>query len=374
MALSTSAANNVEQDTEYSELIQSYSTLDTPRIAIEAAGLGTWIIDIESRLFIPSSRMKELYGYLPEQEMSYNDSLNQITEKFRDKVSAAIEATIANRRNYSMEYQVLGFHDKRLRWVKVMGAVTDDHSIQLSYLSGVIMDITEQKEEQLRRSKFIGIVSHELRTPLTTLKAYVQMLHSWAKKQKDGFSINTLSKVERQVKKMTSMINGFLHLSEADSGNIQLNLQDFNLNDLINTVIEETTLISPDHPITFEPCETLTIHADQDKIDQVLINLLTNAVKYSANAAPVIISCKLIKNNVRVSIKDHGIGIKQSDIGKLFNRNFRVKTDKTKNIPGFGFGLYLCAEIIKKHNGKLWVESEEGKGSTFYFTLPKGID
>jgi PAS domain S-box-containing protein len=369
--MNTLEGNNVKQAIDHSDLVHRYSIMDTPRIAIEAAGLGTWIIDIESRLFIPSPRMKELYGYLPDEEMSYDDLLNQITDKFRDKVKVSLEATITNRGNYSMEYPVLGFHDQKLRWVKVLGAVTDEPTFHLSYLSGVIMDITEQKEEQLRRGKFIGIVSHELKTPLTTLKAYVQMLNGWAKKRKDSFSLGTLSKVERQVKKMTSMINGFLQLSQADSGNIQLNLLEFKLNELINEVIEETNLISPGYTIILEPCETLTIYADRDKIDQVLINLLTNAVKYSSNIKPIEMFCKLIENNVQVGVKDYGMGIRKDEIEKLFNRNYRVKSDKTKNIPGFGFGLYLCAEIIKKHNGRLWVESEEGKGSTFYFTLPQ---
>lgn len=103
---------------------------------------------------------------------------------------------------------------------------------------------------------------------------------------------------------MTAVINGFLHLSQADSGNIQLNLQEFNLDELIIEVIEETNLISPGYTITLEPCETITIYADRDKIDQVLINLLTNAAKYPSNTTPIIISCKFIENNIQVSIKD----------------------------------------------------------------------
>lgn len=234
----------------------------------------------------------------------------------------------------------------------------------------MVIDITEQKQGHLRKVKFIDMVSHELKTPLTTLKAYVQMLNSWAKKRKDSFTMGTLSKVERQVKKMSAIINGFLNLSQVDSGKIQLIKENFQLDELIKEIIEESRLITPGCVITLSHCESIIVNADRDKIDQVIINLITNAIKYSAKDLPIEICCRSASDMIHVSVKDQGIGIKPKDQKKLFRRYFRVASEKTRKIPGFGLGLYLCAEIIKHHNGKLWVESEEGKGSSFFFSLP----
>jgi PAS domain S-box-containing protein len=363
----------VLDDDKRLDILSRYSVLDTPRIAIEAAGLGTWIIDLETKAFIPCPRMKELFGFHLDEEMSYEALVGQISDKYRKKVTDAINATINNRGQFSMEFPVLGFRDQKLRWINVLGAINADATTNLSCFVGVIIDITEQKEEQKRRSKLIGMVSHELRTPLTTLKAYVQMLQGWAKKRKDSFTMSTLVKVERQVRKMGTMIAGFLNVSQIDSGKIQVDLQEFDVDEVIKEAIEETSLINPTHTITFSPCENITIKADRDKIEQVVINLLSNAVKYSPREKAIEISCKLIDNNVQVCVTDKGMGIKQKDVKKLFKRYYRVQSEPMKRIPGFGIGLYLCAEIIKYHKGNIWVQSEEGKGSEFYFTLPVQI-
>ena len=166
------------------------------------------------------------------------------------------------------------------------------------------------------------------------------------------------------------MINGFLNLSQAESGKIQLDKQDFDLGELINDVMNETKLITTSHTINFLPCEPMTIHADKEKIEQVVINLFNNAIKYSPKQTVITVSCEIIDNKAQVCVKDEGIGIDEQDIDKLFKRYYRVENKHTENITGFGIGLYLCAEIIKHHHGSIWVESELGKGSAFYFSLP----
>ncbi|MDF2432956.1 MAG: two-component system, OmpR family, sensor histidine kinase VicK [Mucilaginibacter sp.] len=355
---------------ERQKVIQRYHVLDLPRLAIEAANVGTWIIDEESRVFIASRRVKELFGYKPEEDISFEGAMRQIQEKYRTKVIAGIEEAISKDLPYHMDYPVTGFHDQKLRWVKAVGGLYKDPEGKFSHFSGVMMDITDQKEKELRKNKFIGMVSHELKTPLTTLKAYVQMLHVWARKQKDSFTIGTLTKVEKQVKKMSSMINGFLNLSQVESGKIHLLLQDFELSEVIREAIEETSLLNSSHFITFRPCKPVLINADRDKIEQVIINLLSNAIKYSPKGTPVIVNCEVNNDMVTVGVKDEGMGMKKQDIKKLFERYYRVESKDTEKIPGFGIGLYLCSEIIKHHHGQIWVESKTGEGSTFFFRLP----
>nr|WP_290427246.1 sensor histidine kinase [Mucilaginibacter aquariorum] len=339
-------------------------------LAVEAANVGTWLLDEETKEFLPSKRLKELFGYHADENMSYEGLIAQIDPKYRNKVVAGMENAMVNREHFHMDFRVTGLHDQKQRWIKALGGMYSNTEDKQFHFSGVMMDITEEKQNELRKNKFIGMVSHELKTPLTSLKAYVQMLYNWAKKQKDSFAVTSLSKVERQIKKMQNMINGFLNLSQAESGKIQLDKQDFDLGELINDVMNETKLITTSHTINFLPCEPMAIHADKEKIEQVVINLFNNAIKYSPKQTVITVSCEITDNKAQVCVKDEGIGIDEQDIDKLFKRYYRVENKHTENINGFGIGLYLCAEIIRHHHGSIWVESEVGKGSAFYFSLP----
>lgn len=343
--------------------------LDIPKLAITAAKIGTWFINEQTGMFLPSARTKELHGYDAEEEMSFEAALAQIPQEFRQRVINTMkEASIRNEPFY-LEYPVIGFHDQQQRWLRVMGG-SDEPAIGTMNFSGVIMDITESKQNELRRNRFIGMVSHELKTPLTALKGYIQLLNKWAKKTKDGFTIGALSKLEKQVKKMTTMINGFLNFSGVESGKIDLNKVQFDLTELLKEVIQENNDLSPDHLIRLVPCEEIVVNADREKIEQVIINLISNAVKYSDPGKPVEVNCLSAETMLTLSVADSGMGIEQKDIDKLFKPHSRIKTSQTENISGFGIGLYLCAEIIKYHGGEIGVRSEPGKGSTFWFSLP----
>jgi signal transduction histidine kinase len=186
----------------------------------------------------------------------------------------------------------------------------------------------------------------------------------------DAFVPNALEKANLQVKRMSNMINGFLNVSRLESAKLLIDKKDFNLDELIQEIIKETELLVSTHIITLQPCEHIMVNADQDKIGSVITNLISNAVKYSPKGKMVEISCELVKNDVQVSVKDEGMGLKPEDRDKVFDRYFRVESNHTRHISGFGIGLYLSAEIIHRHGGKIWVESESGVGSTFHFSLP----
>lgn len=339
------------------------------QMAVDSANVGIWIMDAVSKKFLPSNRTKVLFGFTPEEEMSFDDALLKVADKHRRTVLAAIENALKLYTNLYIECPVVIPPEKKQRWLSITGGFNTS-DLSNSYFSGIVMDITEQKQNDLRRSKFIGIVSHELKTPLTALKAYVQMLNNWAKKQKDSFSIGALSKVEKQVRKMLNMINSLLNLSGAEAGKIHLTKKIFSLDELISEVVEETLFITATHQIILSPCETIRINADRDKIEQVLVNLLSNAAKYSAKEEPIELACTVHENKAMVSIRDRGMGISPQDIEKLFLPHYRVESKETEKIEGFGIGLYLCSEIIQRHHGRIWVESEVGKGTIVNFTLP----
>jgi signal transduction histidine kinase len=346
-----------------------FKAVDIARIALDSANVGIWIMDAATRKFQPSDRTKALFGFLPGEEMSLEEALLKVAEKDRRTVLAAVEHAITSHESLYIECPVIFPADKKHRWLSITGGFSNSDPGN-NYFSGIVVDITEQKQNDLRRSKFIGIVSHELKTPLTALKAYIQMLNTWAKKQKDSFTIGALSKVEKQVRKMLNMINSLLNLSGAEAGKIHLTKQPFSLNELISEVVEETLLITATHEIIVAACENVTINADRDKVEQVIVNLLSNAAKYSGNGTPVEITCQVHADDVTVCIRDQGMGISKADKDKLFLPHYRVESKATEKISGFGIGLYLCSEIIKRHNGRIWVESEPGQGSSFKFSLP----
>lgn len=347
----------------------SFQLSDIPKLAIEAANIGTWFLDEEAGTFLASARMKELHGYFPEEETSFEALLARIPKKYRQKVISTMREAENRQEPFYLEYPVIGFHDQQQRWLRVLGG-SGRASAGIKQFSGVIMDITDLKQNELRRNRFIGMVNHELKTPLTALKAYIQLLNKWAKQKKDGFTIGALSKLEKQVKKMTTMINGFLNFSGVESGKIHLTKSDFDMSKLLEEVLEEHGDISPDNVISLLPCEHMIVNADREKVEQVVINLISNAIKYSDPGKPVEVSCVRDETELTLSVKDTGMGIAQKDIAKLFKPHSRIRTSQTESISGFGIGLYVSAEIIRQHGGDIGVESEPGKGSMFWFKLP----
>lgn len=340
-------------------------------LAIDAAQMGSWNIDNETKEMQYNSALTTLFGYEGTEPMTYDQAMAQVTDDYKDKLIAEIDKAIANGGAYDITYTQRRFNDGEILWLRSLGKVNMDEHGKPILFSGVIMNVTEQKRDEQRKNDFIGIVSHELKTPLTSLNGYAQILHAKAKKNDDTFSINALTKVTDQIKKMTAMINGFLNISRLESGKIHLNKQNFSLNELVEENIDEAETLTANHKIIFSPCEPITVFADRDKIGSVISNMISNAVKYSPEGKQIEVSCQITGSSAQISIKDQGMGISEKDIPKLFERFYRVESNQTQLISGFGIGLYLSAEIITHHQGRIWVESEPGHGSTFFFSLPR---
>jgi len=340
------------------------------RMAIEAAQMGSWHIERKTKALLYNETLAKLFGYEGTTPMTYDQAIAQVTDDCKDRLLAEIERAIEDGGEYDVTYAQRRFNDGEVIWLRSLGRVTPDEYGNFSIFSGVVMDITEQKEDEQRKNDFIGMVSHELKTPLTSLKGYAQILHLKAKKNQDDFALSALAKVIDQIKKMTGLINGFLDISRLESGKIHLDKSHFNLDELILENIEETSLLNTSHHIIFNACPQVSVVADRDKISSVISNIIGNAVKYSPEQTEIEINCELNDTHVRITVKDQGSGIAEKDVEKLFDRFYRVESEHTQLISGFGIGLYLCAEIIERHHGTIGVESKLGVGSTFYFTLP----
>jgi two-component system CheB/CheR fusion protein len=359
---------------DISELKKTQIELDKTNrmlgLATVAAEIGTWSIDVETRELISSSRLKEIFGFPGNGHMTFNDALAQIVSEQQAFFLNSINTSIISGEKFELEYPLHELQDGKLRWVRAIGNLTHNKEGRAEYLTGIMQDVTDHKLDDMRKNDFISIVSHELKTPLTTLKGYLQVLLGRAKKTDDSFAINSLDKAHNQVKKMTRLINGFLNVSRLETGKIYLNRETFEIHVLVEEIIEEVINTNPGHKILMLPSCELSVNADRDKIGQVINNLLSNAIKYSPKGRKIEVSCQEVANTVQICIKDAGIGINPADQERLFDRYYRIENHKTRSISGFGIGLYLSSEIIQRHNGKIWVESEMDKGSTFCFSLP----
>lgn len=349
-------------------------TKDSLKMAFDAAELGNFDMDLRKGTMFWDKRCRTLFGISHDDEVTFEkDFIGGLHPDDRERIVAVINNVFiksVSNGDYDVEYRTVGMEDQKVRWVRAKGKAYFDEADQPVRFVGAVLDITEQKLDEIRKNDFIGMASHELKTPLTSLSAYVQILLSKAKKQEDQFSVDALTKVNQQVRKMTAMISGFLNVSRLESGKIHLEKQPFVINELLESIAEEMGLIVSSHDIRLEPCPLVTIYADRDKVGSVVTNLLSNAVKYSPKRTVVTLACRLENNSVKVTVTDKGLGIRLEDQAKLFERYYRVEDQQVKYVSGFGIGLYLSAEIIQRHNGQIGVESEPGKGSTFWFTLP----
>lgn len=247
----------------------------------------------------------------------------------------------------------------------------EGHETELILLA--IEDITARKLIDKQKDDFIGITSHELKTPLTSIKSYIQILQAHNKLAKDKKNIFLLEKVANQIERMEHMMASFINVYTMQTGKLALKKQHFSLEELMKDILETFDYITETHTIERLGKYTELIYADKERISQVLINLLTNAIKYSPKANKVIVEVKKSGQEIIISVQDFGMGIPKEQQDKIFERFFRVKGNKEKNIQGLGLGLYIAHEIIKEHKGRMWVESRVSKGATFFFTLPVNI-
>jgi PAS domain S-box-containing protein len=260
-------------------------------------------------------------------------------------------------------------HDGEYRWQLSRAIpVKDDHG-QIQMWVGTSTDIDEIKKYQQEKDDFIKIASHELKTPVTTIKAYVQLLLSQADTREDPFLAKSLSTIDKQITKLAKLITDLLDVTKIEMGSFHSDQESFSMTTLIRDIAENMQATTT-HKVVFNPSADITVHADKDRITQVLLNLLTNAVKYSPNADKIIIDTINKGDEIIVSIEDFGIGMALKDHERVFERFYRAEGTDAKTFPGFGIGLFIVKEIISRHKGRVWVESEKSKGSTFYFSLP----
>jgi len=223
--------------------------------------------------------------------------------------------------------------------------------------------------EQLKED-FLSASSHELKTPLTSQKAFIQLLDQLVTQNNDQQYKRYIKKIADQNEKLSQLVNSLLDASKIKDGRLLTNPTTFNLNTLIKEIIFDLNQ-AYEHSIILKESIDFEITTDKAKIDQVITNLIHNAVKYSSSKSEIIVTLTRQKDSIIVSIKDSGIGIDQENLEHIFKPFYRIKGHKERTFPGLGMGLFISNEIIKHLGGRMWVESTKGNGSVFYFSLPQ---
>jgi signal transduction histidine kinase len=337
--------------------------------AIEAAELGTWDLDPATNRFIGNERLKNWFGLEADDEIDLGNAINAMIEEDRDRVSAAIQKALDTDGAYNIIYTIKSLEDNVKRIVEATGKAKFDAEGHVYRFSGVLQDVTEEYQLQQRKDEFISVASHELKTPITTLNASMQILQRLVKTTAEPEKIALfVNKAANNLNKLMRLLDDLLNVTKIQQGQMGLNKTRFNIADLIKDSYENIQ-IDDSHAIVLKGDTELMVFADYRRLNQVIINLINNAVKYSPQSKTIEITIAHDEHTVTVSVRDFGIGINPEKLPHLFNRYYRVDA-LGHQFSGLGLGLYISSEIIDRHNGKIGVDSTLGNGSNFWFTIP----
>jgi len=244
--------------------------------------------------------------------------------------------------------------------------LADEGKDEIATLIQVFNKLMQQiKENVQKKDEFIGIASHELKTPLTTIKGYIEILNMM---ENEPTKKQFVEKAMMNVNKLELLIRDLLDVSKIQSGQLQLEMNEFNMKDLLKETVNAVQMVSTHRIILEDKLQNEIIYGDRQRIEQVLLNLLSNAIKYSPGENKVIIDSEKTDKELLIKIRDFGIGIAKEEQTNIFERFYRSKHSSV-HISGFGLGLYICRDIITRHYGKIWVETTD-RGSIFIFSLP----
>lgn len=245
--------------------------------------------------------------------------------------------------------------------------IRDDKGSIISAI-GTFMDVTNRRKAIQQKDDFISIASHELKTPVTSLKASLQLLGKMQVDPKPEVLSRMIQQANKSMEKISGLISDLLNATKITEGHLQISRTSFKIVTLLANCCGHVRAEGKyEIIVTGDP--ELKVLADEHRIDQVVVNLVNNAVKYAPESKQILISAEKTGKMVKVCVTDHGPGITEDKLPYLFDRYFRVDTQGTQ-YSGLGLGLYICSEIIKKHHGEIGVESKPGEGCTFWFTLP----
>jgi PAS domain S-box-containing protein len=325
--------------------------------------VGIFVADVEGTLLETNQALLDLLGYTRADELiGPLQPDTPLASLLRDLIFQASQSS------GTVEPQETVLQQKHGKDVPVLVAMTCiEHT---STCIGFVLNISERKALEQRKDAFIGMASHELKTPLTSLKGFLGVLRRLLASQENEKILHALTRMDAQIDKLTTLINDLLDISRMQTGQLVYREERVEVDDLVQEMVESMQETTQTHHLQVEGQTQAAVFGDQDRLGQVLMNLLNNAIKYSPQADTVLIHLASDETQVHLRVQDFGVGIAPEHHDKVFERFYQVIDPEERTYPGLGIGLAISHDIVMRHGGRLWVESQKGEGSTFHLRFP----
>ncbi len=357
---------NVTEQKEAEKALQQseerYSTL------IHQATAGVAEMDVAGTYVFVNKKWCEITGF-EEEEMYRLTCFDYVHPDDAVQSRQLFEQTVATGRPFINEKRIICKDGTEL-WINETISGISGVQGEIKSIVSVCIDITDRKTIEKQKDEFIGMVSHELKTPVTSLKAYAQVLQMRFLEGGDLASAGMLQKMEGQINRLTLLVQDLLDVTRLEGNLMRFHREVFEFSKMVADTIEEVQRTLPQHNIVCGPLPKAYVFADMERTSQVLVNLLTNAAKYSPRADRIVVSALIAGSYITCSVKDFGIGIPAESQRYIFDRFYRVNNHSRNTYPGLGLGLYISSEIVKKQQGDIWFDSLVNEGSVFSFRLP----
>jgi two-component system CheB/CheR fusion protein len=324
-----------------------------------------WTADTTGKLDYVNRRWREYTGFNLEDSRTKQAEL--VHPDDLEISSTAWRQALKYKQKYEQEFRFKRNSDGAYRWHYAQAIPFKDEEGNITAWIGTSIDIDDQKKQLERKDEFIGVASHELKTPLTSLKGYLQLME--LQQNLPDLVKSYISKANISLVKLQRLVDELLDVSRIKAGKLEFSKQIFNLTELVSQCIDNSSIMYPLFSIKKDLEANIMVMGNEERIEQVFMNLINNAVKYSPDNKSIIVRTESDGCSAMVSVTDFGVGMSEQDQKFVFDRFYRVNGDDHLT-PGLGMGLYIASEIIKEHKGEIKVKSKLNHGCVFTFSLP----
>jgi NtrC-family two-component system sensor histidine kinase KinB len=338
------------------------------RMLVESSPDGVISVDNKVRIVDCNEEICRLLGY-PKEELRGKDFRTLLAGTLPEKLSAYYDQ-LTQKGLVETEFEFLA-HGGRIIpvWAKIVGAY--DTNGRLNQALVYIRDIAERQKLDQLKDEFIGLVSHELRSPLTVIVGAVNTALTEEGRLSREEMRQLLQDASWEAESLSHLLGNLLELSRAQADRLFLSREPVSIRNVLKEAVDRIKRQSSNHSFEIDLPKALPpVHADELRLERILHNLLENAVKYSPDGGKIKVTARLEDNHVLIGVSDEGIGISLHDQARLFSPFERLAAQRLEGVKGIGLGLVVCRRLVEAHGGRIWVVSEPGQGSTFYFTLP----
>jgi len=338
------------------------------RMLVESSPDGIISVDNKVRIIDCNEEICRLLGY-PREELKGKDFRELLASALPDKLSAYYDQ-LTQKGLVETKFEFLAHGGRTIPvWAKIVGAYDVDG--RLSQALVYIRDIAERQKLDQLKDEFIGLVSHELRSPLTVIMGAVNTALTEEGRISRNEMRQLLQDASWEAESLSHLLGNLLELSQAQADRLFLSREPVSVKNVVRDTVEKIKRQSSNHRFEIDLPKVLPpVHADELRLERILHNLLENAVKYSPDGSKITVSARVEDDHMVIGVSDEGVGISLHDQTKLFSPFERLAAQKLRGVKGIGLGLVVCRRLVEAHGGRIWVESEPGRGSTFYFTLP----